>query len=102
MSRPVRWSIEAQDNLADQVAYIARDNPAAARRVAAAIDGTAVALGDMPTGRPGRVTGTYEKSVTGLPYILAYAITQAGGEEVVAIVRVIHTSHDWTAERWPD
>ena len=46
--------------------------------------------------------GTYEKSVTGLPYILAYAITQAGDEETVAIVRVIHTARDWSAEKWPD
>lgn len=102
MSRPVRWSIEALEDLADQVSYIARDNPAAARRVADAIDRTALALGDMPTGRPGRLTGTYEKSVTGLPYIIAYVITQASGEEVVAIVRVIHTARDWAAERWPD
>jgi len=48
------------------------------------------------------VTGTYEKSVTGLSYILAYAITQTGGEEEIAIVRVIHTSRDWSAEAWPD
>ena len=102
MSRPVRWSIEALDDLADQISYIARDNPAAARRVAAAIDRTALALGDMPTGRPGRVTGIYEKSVTRLPYILAYAITQRRGEEEIAIVRVIHTSRDWPAEEWPE
>ena len=102
MSRPVRWSVEARDDLADQVSYIARDNPAAARRVADAIDKTALALGDMPTGRPGRVTSTYEKSVTGLPYIIAYVITQESGQEVVAIVRVIHTARDWAAERWPD
>lgn len=102
MSRPVRWSTDALTDLADQVSYIAADNPSAARRVADAIDRTALALGDMPTGRPGRVTGTYEKSVTNLPYILAYAITQTGSEETVAIVRVIHTSRDWSAETWPD
>ncbi|KAA0909474.1 type II toxin-antitoxin system RelE/ParE family toxin [Aquicoccus porphyridii] len=102
MSRPVRWSTDALTDLADQVAYIAAENPSAAHRVADAIDKTALALGDMPTGRPGRVTGTYEKSVTGLPYILAYAITQGGGEETVAIVRVIHTARDWPAEKWPD
>lgn len=62
------------------------------------LDATAQALADMPTGRPGRVTGTYEKSVTGLPYILAYAIV----EDTVVIVRVIHTSRDWPAEGWPD
>ena len=78
MSRPVRWSNDALADLAEQVAYIAADNPVAARRVADALDKTALALGDMPIGRPGRVTGTYEKSVTGLPYVVAYAITQTG------------------------
>ncbi len=102
MKRAVRWSADALTDLAGQVAYIASENPSAARRVADAIDRTALALGDMPIGRPGRVTGTYEKSVTGLPYILAYAITQTGGEEAVAIVRVIHTSRNWSAEEWPD
>lgn len=101
MSRPVRWSSDALSDLADQIAYIASDNPAAARRVAAVLDRTALALGDMPTGRPGRVTGTYEKLVTGLPYILAYVIAGAGEQEEVAIVRVIHTSRDWPAEGWP-
>ena len=102
MSRPVRWSKDALTDLAEQVAYIATDNPSAARRVAAALDKTALALGDMPIGRPGRVTGIYEKSVTGLPHILAYVITRTGGAEKIAIVRVIHTSRDWTAEACPD
>lgn len=102
MSRPVRWSIDALADLADQIAYIAADNPTAARRVAEALDKTALALGEMPTGRPGRVTGTYEKSVTGLSYILAYAITQTGGEEEIAIVRVIHTARNWRDEGWPE
>ena len=102
MSRPVRWSKDALTDLAEQVAYIATDNPSAARHVANVLDKTALALGDMPIGRPGRVTGTYEKSVTGLPYVVAYAITQTGGAEEIAIVRVIHTSRDWSAEEWPD
>ena len=88
-------------DLAELVVYIAADNPSAARRVADAIDKTALALGDMPIGRPGQVTGTYEKFVTDLPYILAYAITQTGGAEEIAIVRVIHTSRDWSAGEWP-
>lgn len=101
MRRPVRWSRDALSDLAAQIAYIAADNPAAARRVAAALDQAALALGEMPTGRRGRVTGTYEKLVTGLPYILAYVIAGAGDQEEVAIVRVIHTSRDWPAEGWP-
>lgn len=101
MSRPVRWSTDALNDLAEQIAYIASENPSAARRVADAIDKTALALGDMPIGRPGRVTGTYEKSVTGLSYIIAYAIAQTAGKEEIAIVRVVHTSRDWSAEKWP-
>ena len=95
MRRPVRWPTDALADLTNQLAYIASENPSAARRVADALDRTALALGDMPTGRAGRVTGTYEKSVTGLPYVIAYALTLQGGVEAVAIVRVIHTSRDW-------
>jgi plasmid stabilization system protein ParE len=93
--RPVRWSSDVLADLTDQLAYIASENPLAARRVADALDRTALALGDMPTGRAGRVTGTYENSVTGLPYVIAYALMLQGGVEAVAIVRVIHTSRDW-------
>ncbi|UTH46292.1 type II toxin-antitoxin system RelE/ParE family toxin [Loktanella salsilacus] len=94
MRRPVRWSTDALADLSDQLAYIASENPSAARRVADALDRTALALGDMPTGRAGRVTRTYEKSVTGLSYVIAYALMLQGGVEAVAIVRVIHTSRD--------
>jgi toxin ParE1/3/4 len=93
--RPVRWSTDALTDLTDQLAYIASENPTAALRVANALDRTVLALGDMPTGRAGRVTGTYEKSVTGLPYVIAYALMLHDGVEAVAIVRVIHTSRDW-------
>lgn len=102
MRRSVLWSADALTDLSDQLAYIAAETPSAARRVADAIDKTALALGDFPTGRPGRVTGTYEKSVTGLPYILVYALTQVSDEETVAIVRVIHTARNWPAGTWPD
>ena len=98
MSRPVRWSTDALTDFTDQVAHVATHNYPAARRMTDVLDATAQALGDVPSGQPGRVTGTYEKSVTGLPYILAYAIV----EDTVVIVRVIHTSRDWPAEGWPD
>ena len=62
---------------------------------------TGDALGEMPTGRPGRVAGTYEKSVTGLRYIIAYALTRRGDREIVSILRVIHTARDWPDEEWP-
>jgi plasmid stabilization system protein ParE len=47
------------------------------------------------------VAGTYEKSIPRFPYVIAYSLTMQGGQEVVAILRVIHTSRDWPPEGWP-
>ncbi len=58
-------------------------------------------LGRFATGRPGRVMGTYEKSITRLPYIIAHALAVHSGRECIVILRVIHTSRDWPAEEWP-
>jgi toxin ParE1/3/4 len=56
----------------------------------------------MSTGRIGRVSGTYEKVVGGLPYVIAYAITDRAGREAVTILRVIHGARDWPDEDWPE
>ena len=101
MTRRVSWSRDALDDLRAQVIHIAADNPAAARRVREILGRTAAALSDMPTGRPGRVSGTYEKSVPGLSYIIAYAVTGDTDHGAVTIVRVIHTARDWQSESWP-
>ena len=56
----------------------------------------------MATGRPGRVTGTYEKPVAGLPHIIAYAIEpRPDGSERVVVLRVIHGARNWEEEDWP-
>ena len=101
MTRPVRWSRAALDDLKAQVAYIAAENPAAAQRIAERIRQTCAALGEMATGRPGRVPGTYEKSAARLPYIVAYALIRKGSREVFSILRVIHTARDWPDDEWP-
>lgn len=95
------WARAALDDIKEQIAFIAQDNPAAARRVADRLRDTGAALGDMATGRPGRVTGSYEKSVRRLPYIIAYELRVIAGRESVVILRVIHTSRDWADEDWP-
>lgn len=100
MTRRVEWSNDALDDLASQVMHILADSPDAAQRVAKRIRETGVSLGDYATGHPGRVNGTYEKSVSGLPYVIAYAITD--GDRAVSILRVIHMARDWQAENWPD
>lgn len=101
--RTVEWSRAALYDLDRLIAYIADRNPDAASRVAERINRAGRMLGEMPTGRPGRVTGTYEKVVRGLPYILAYRLVRhPGGRETVAIVRVIHGARKWLPEQWPD
>ena len=102
MSRALRWSRDALDDLKAQVAFIAAENPGAARRVAEAVRATAAALSEMPTGRPGRLSGTYEKPVAGLPYLVAYALAPwPDGGEAVVILRVVHTARDWPPGGWP-
>ncbi|MDI6026945.1 type II toxin-antitoxin system RelE/ParE family toxin [Corticibacterium sp. UT-5YL-CI-8] len=101
MKRPVTWAREALDNMREQIAFIAHDNPAAARRVADRLRDTGEALGDIATGRPGRVTGTYENPVTRLPYVISYEVRATAGRESIVILRVIHTAQDWPAEEWP-
>jgi len=101
MTRPVQWSRAALDDIKAQIVCIARDDPAMARRIAARLSRTGDALGDALTGRPGRLAGTYEKSVSGLPYVMAYSVSLRGGRETVSILRVIHTARDWPADRWP-
>jgi plasmid stabilization system protein ParE len=99
--QPVFWSRDALDDLKGAVSYIARDNAEAARKVAAAIREAGVKLGNRSTGRKGRVAGTLEKSVRGLPYIIAYAIQAEDEGERIVVLHVIHTSRDWPAGRWP-
>ncbi len=101
-SRPVLWSREALDDIKEQLAFVARTNPTAAEHIASRLAETGTALGRTPTGRPGRVTGTFEKSVSRLPYIIAYALSEYAGRESLIILRVIHSARNWPAEEWPE
>ncbi len=101
--RRVVWSKHAHDDFRGIIAYIARDDPAAARNLAIRIDRTIQALAATPTGRRGRVSGSYEKVVRGLPYIVAYALgDEPKIHETITILRVIHGARDWREESWPE
>src|SRR4051794_17268059 len=102
MKRRVVWSEIARTDYLTIIQYIAARNPNAAACVAERIDDAAASLGEFATSRPGRVKGTYEKAVTGLPYIIAYEIIpQPEGGESVAILHVIHGARDWPQGEWP-
>jgi toxin ParE1/3/4 len=88
------WSELARSDLLASFHYIANDSVAAGAKVYAAIEAKAEQLIDFPEiGRAGRVEGTRELVVTGLPYIIAYAIQG----DTVFILRVLHG-----AQQWPD
>ena len=90
----IDWSDLALDDLAGLRAYIAKDNPSAARETALTIVTSVKTLAHNPEiGRPGRVPGTRELVIARSPYIVPYRLR--GGS--IQILRVYHG-----ARHWPD
>jgi toxin ParE1/3/4 len=88
----VVWSPRAIGHLTDLRAYIARDNPDAAGRVAMALMVAVERLAELPSlGRPGRVSGTRELVVRGTPYVIPYRLRGARLE----IIAVFHGRQRW-------
>lgn len=89
------WSPEAIDDLVSIREYIAFDDPVVAVDVVNTI--TALVAHQLPrfprSGRAGRVEGTLELVVPGLPFVVPYRVVR----ETIEIIRVYHTSR-----RWPD
>ncbi len=86
---------EAERDIRAIVAHIRQDNPAAARRVMLEIKDQVIALAQFPNiGRAGRVDGTREMVITGLPYIAIYEV----GDAVVYVMRVLHGARQWPEE----
>lgn len=101
MKRPVRWSQDALDDIDRQLDYLGFEDADAAYRIIARIEEIAGNLGHFAIGHPGRVTGTYEKLVSHLPYVIAYEIVNTDGREAISVLRIIHTSRNWPDEEWP-
>lgn len=90
----LRWTRRAERDLDEIAAYIGQDSPAAAVRVVLELIDRVESLlpGHPAIGRPGRVLGTRELVMGGLPYIVPYRVR----EEDVEILRVLPS-----ARRWP-
>lgn len=88
----VTWLDQAGTDLDQIFDYMLERNPEAALHVYEAIRQQVGLLADHPQmGRAGRVRGTRELVITGLPYIVAYYMK---GQEV-RILAVLHTSRKW-------
>jgi toxin ParE1/3/4 len=91
----IKWSVEALEDLRSLHGYIAKDNPAAAKKIAMAIvESVETNLPENPhMGRPGRVSGTRELVIPHTSCIVPYRV-KAGA---IQVLRVYHG-----ARRWPD
>ena len=88
----VVWSPRAIRHLTDLRAYVARDNPDAAARIAVTLLTAVERLAGLPNlGRPGRLSGTRELVVPGTPYVIPYRLR---GERL-EIIAVFHGRQRW-------
>jgi toxin ParE1/3/4 len=88
----IKWLRSALLDLDEIEAYIAEDSSAVAVDVVVKIIKAVSFLGEQQgIGRAGRVPGTKELVIPGLPYIVPYRVK----EEVVQVLRVYHTSRKW-------
>jgi toxin ParE1/3/4 len=88
----VRWLRPVMESLDAIYEHIAGENPAAARKVFVRIVGATRRLGEFPLSCPaGKVAGTRELVIVGLPYLIVYRV----GADRVDILRVFHTATDW-------
>jgi toxin ParE1/3/4 len=90
----IKWLRRALQNLDEEAAYIARENPEAAARLVEQIATSVARLAANPAlGRAGRVPTTRELVVSPTPYLIVYRVRS----ETVEILRIFHG-----ARQWPD
>ena len=91
----VRWTRSAQRDYRNIIEWLSDRNPAAAARVADAIDSRISMLAKRPRlGRIGRIEGTRELVISRTPYLVIYELDDAN--ERIIVLRLLHT-----AQRWP-
>ena len=88
----VVWSPRAIGHLHELRAYIARDDPGAAGRIARILLAAVERLAELPDlGRPGRVAGTREVVVPGTPYVIPH---RPRGDRL-EVIAVFHGRQKW-------
>jgi toxin ParE1/3/4 len=88
----LEWTRAASHDLDLVERYISRDNSSAAIETVFEIIRLVEMLAHHPgLGRPGRVEGTRELVIAGLPYVVAYLHR----DETVTVLRVLHGAMKW-------
>ncbi len=87
----IRWLRKALKNIEQGIAFISRENPAAANMIAQRIYSSVALLADNPTlGHPGRIPDTRELVVPDTRYIIPYRVRPRLDQ--IEILRVFHVS----------
>ena len=87
----IHWLARALQNLDDEANYIAKENPSAAANFVSQIQRSLELLQENPSmGRPGRVNGTRELIIAGMPYIIPYRVRPH--LKRIEVLRVFHSS----------
>ena len=88
----IAWLTLALQDMRECAEFIAKDDPETAALVVERIWQEGQSLCMLPErGRPGRVPGTRELVLPGLPYFLAYRVKGRS----VQILRIMHTARHW-------
>jgi len=88
----VRFTLEALRHIAGIQFYIETRNPHGASRITTRILDEAERLGEFPLlGHPGIVPGTFEWTVSGLPYVIVHEIEP---DDQVIVLAVLHGARD--------
>lgn len=94
----LKWTDVAAKDLDNIETYIATENSpfVAVDLVLKVLNTSELILSAHPqAGRPGRVSGTRELVIDGIPFILVYRIVDRLGQ--LQILRVLHDAQQWPA-----
>lgn len=91
----LEWSSAAETDIDHITDYIAQRNPLAAIETREEIEARIKFRKTFPAGwKAGRVLGTREMVLAGLPYIAVYEVRA----EEITILRILHSSQKWPPE----
>lgn len=94
----VRWTHSARRDYRNIVEWLRDRNPAAAVRIANAIDHRLTILETVPRiGRMGRLEGTRELVIPRTPYVAIYQLDD--GEDQIVVLRLLHSAQRWPPKR---
>jgi toxin ParE1/3/4 len=90
---------KARQDLFDCFDYSLADHPPNAYRVRERILKRVASLSEMPTGRTGRVFGTFEAYVPLTSMIICHEVPD---KDTLQVLRLINAKRSWPEGEWPE